>query len=140
MEPVRQEWKLRELRCLESAKHARTLEQRLKETQEASDAVKAAGTQSSGGVTPKVSAPKLKRASLEGEPARKRRQTDRQPAQAAAGTPEDSQMGADEDILFQNATQPTELLTIRTEESTLRRQTQQLPTSASAGGQAVNWA
>ena len=47
-ERVRQEWKLRELRRLESAKHARTLEQRLKETQEASDAVKAAGTQSSG--------------------------------------------------------------------------------------------
>ena len=36
-ERVCQEWKLRELRRLESAKHARTLEQRLRETKEASD-------------------------------------------------------------------------------------------------------
>ena len=53
-ERVRQEWELRELRRLESAKHARTLEQRLEQTRAASEAVRAAGTQSSGGTAQSV--------------------------------------------------------------------------------------
>ena len=134
-ERVKQEWKLRELRRLESAKHARTLEQRLKETKEASDAVKAAGTQSSGGVTPKVSTPSLKRATLEGEPARKRRRTERQHSQAVSEMP--AETDDDNNILSQSATQPMEPLPTESGEPVLRRQSQQPTTSASAGGPAV---
>ena len=58
---------------------------------EVSDAVKAAGTQSSGGVTKKMSTPKLKRASLEGEPAHKRRRGELWPVEAAPEPPADSE-------------------------------------------------
>ena len=56
-----------------------------------SDAVKAAGTQSRGGVTQKMSTLKLKRASLEGEPAHKRRQGELWPVEAAPEPPADSE-------------------------------------------------
>ena len=89
--------------------------------------MKAAGTQSSGGVTPQVSTPKLKRASLEGEPARKRRRGEPRPAEAATEPPADSETDVSDGMLSQAATQPTEPLTIRTEEPKLRGKLNRCP-------------
>ena len=146
-ERVRQEWELRELRRLESAKHARTLEQRLEQTRAASEAVRAAGTQSSRGAAQSVPTKTQKRAYLQDEPAPKRRKRD---SQAAAGGESHRppltvsfEEPTTEDILSQAATPPqvpqSEEAELRRQELRLdrpagKRQEQQTSTSAKAGG------
>ena len=73
---VREEWKLRELRRFESAKHARTLEQRpaqVRDAYEQTQAAKVSDYRGAGDTVPP--APNLKRVLLEDEPAKKRRRT-----------------------------------------------------------------
>ena len=73
---VREEWKLRELRRFESAKHARTLEQRLAQVRDAyeqTQAAKGSDYRGTGDTVPL--APNVKRVLLEEEPAKKRQQT-----------------------------------------------------------------
>ena len=73
---VREEWKLRELRRFESAKHARTLDQRLAQVREACEQAQTAKGSDYRDAGQTVSpAPNLKRVLLDGETAKKRRRT-----------------------------------------------------------------
>ena len=73
---VHEEWKLRERRRFESAAHARTLEQRLAQVQDAHEKLKATPVKSNGSAGNTVPpAPNLKRVLLTDEPSTKKRRT-----------------------------------------------------------------